>query len=149
MSELKIRWVSSHPYYVLYVTYLALLWSIMNLSIPTTILYFYYFLYIDINLVYKCKYIRLSLSRIPRDSLKHFEISVPRHIRFSELRKLFEQPHLTNLYVIGLLTLQTYRKYCGKEEKLLLRSNFSSFPQYFLLVVRFSCLGRDKIFTSR
>ena len=23
-----------------------------------------------------------------------------------------------------------YRKYCGKEEKLLLRSNFSSFPQY-------------------
>ena len=23
------------------------------------------------------------------------------------------------------------------------------FPQYFLLVVRFSCLGRDKIFTSR
>ena len=28
----------------------------------------------------------LSLSRIPRDYLKHFEISVPRHIRFAELR---------------------------------------------------------------
>ena len=27
--------------------------------------------------------------------------------------------------------LTTCRKYCGKEEKLLLRSNFSSFPQYF------------------
>ena len=27
------------------------------------------------------KVIRLSLSRIPKDSLKHFEISVPRHIR--------------------------------------------------------------------
>ena len=40
------------------------------------------------------KYIRLSLSRIPKDSIKYFEISVPRHIRFAELRKkLFEQPH--------------------------------------------------------
>ena len=29
-------------------------------------------------------------------------------------------------------------KYCGKEEKLLLRSNFSSFPQYFQYI---SCLG--------
>ena len=28
-----------------------------------------------------------SLSRIPRASLKHYKISVPRHIRFSELRK--------------------------------------------------------------
>ena len=32
-------------------------------------------------------YSRLSLSRIPRDSLKYFEISVARHIRFAELRK--------------------------------------------------------------
>ena len=32
-------------------------------------------------------YSQLSLSRIPRDSLKYFEISVPRHIRFAELRK--------------------------------------------------------------
>ena len=30
---------------------------------------------------------RLSLSRIPRDSLKHFEISVPRHIRVERVRK--------------------------------------------------------------
>ena len=29
------------------------------------------------------------------------------------------------------------------------RRNCSSFPQYFLHVVRFSCLGRDQIFTSR
>ena len=41
-----------------------------------------------------------------------------------------------------ILKLDIYRKYCGKEEKFL-RSNFSSFPQYFLPVVRFSCLGRD------
>ena len=35
----------------------------------------------------KGEYSRLSLSRIPRDSLKYFEISVVRHIRFAELRK--------------------------------------------------------------
>ena len=35
----------------------------------------------------RIKYSRLSLSRIPRDSLKYFEISVVRHIRFVELRK--------------------------------------------------------------
>ena len=32
-------------------------------------------------------YSRLSLSRIPRDSLKYFEISILRHIRFAELRE--------------------------------------------------------------
>ena len=32
-------------------------------------------------------YSQLSLSRIPRDSLKYFEISVLRHTRFAELRK--------------------------------------------------------------
>ena len=32
-------------------------------------------------------YSRLSLSQIPRDSLKYFEISVLRHIRFAELGK--------------------------------------------------------------
>ena len=35
--------------------------------------------------------------------------------------------------------MEKRKKYCGKEEKLLLRSNFSSFPQYVLPVVRFSC----------
>ena len=29
------------------------------------------------------------------------------------------------------------KKYCGKEEKLLLRSNFSSFPQYFQYISNF------------
>ena len=33
------------------------------------------------------KYSRLSLSGIRRDSLKHFEISVPRHIRVEKVRK--------------------------------------------------------------
>ena len=82
----------------------------------------------------KKNYSRLSLSRIPRDSLKCFKISVHRHISFAEFRgkKWIEQQHLTNVYVIWLLKLEIYWKYCGKEEKLLLRSNFSSFPQYFV-----------------
>ena len=32
-----------------------------------------------------------------------------------------------------------YLNYCGKGEKLLLKSNFSSYPQYFLPVVKFLC----------
>ena len=46
-------------------------------------------------------YSRLSLSRSRRDPLKHFEISVRRHIRFAELRKIpTEQPNFTNEHVI-------------------------------------------------
>ena len=33
--------------------------------------------------------------------------------------------------------LTSGKKYCGKEEKLLLRSNFSSFPQYFQYISNF------------
>ena len=36
--------------------------------------------------------------------------------------------------------LTTSKKYCRKEEKLLLRSNFSSFPQYF----RYTCISNVK-----
>ena len=43
-------------------------------------------------------------------------------------KKWNEQPHFTN--VIWFLKLEIYWTYCGKEETLLLRSNFSSFPQY-------------------
>ena len=44
-------------------------------------------------------YSRLSLSRIPRDSLKHFEISIPRHIRVQRVRKTIKM----NEYVIWQL----------------------------------------------
>ena len=37
--------------------------------------------------VVNVNYSRLSLSRIPRDSLKHFEISIPRYIRVERVRK--------------------------------------------------------------
>ena len=76
-------------------------------------------------------------------TIKYFEISVLRHIRFAELGKKIEKPHLTYIYVNEILKLEIYWKYCGK------RSNFSSFPQYFLPVIRCLCLGRDQIFTSR
>ena len=47
------------------------------------------------------KYSRLSLSRSRRDRPKHFEISVLRHIRFAEMRKIpNEQPNFTNEHVI-------------------------------------------------
>ena len=56
------------------------------------------------------KYSRLSLSRIPRDSLKHFEISVPRHIRVERVRKTINwttfnkwicnlTPEVKNIYI--------------------------------------------------
>ena len=39
--------------------------------------------------------------RSRRDPLKHFEISVLRHIRFAELKKIpIEQPNFTNEHVI-------------------------------------------------
>ena len=42
-------------------------------------------------------YSRLSLSQSRRDSLEHLEISVFRHIRCAELRKIpIEQPNFSN-----------------------------------------------------
>ena len=80
------------------------------------------------------RYSRLSLSRIPRDSLKHFEISVPRHIRVAEVRKIINRTTTFNKWICNLTTevRNIYKIMWKREEKLLLRSNFSSFPQYFV-----------------
>ena len=43
-------------------------------------------------------------------------------------------------YVIWLLKLEMYWKYFGKEEKLLIMSNFSSYPQYFVFRCKISML---------
>ena len=43
------------------------------------------------------EYSRLPLSRSPRDSLKYIEISVPRHIRFAELRKNKSNNHISQV----------------------------------------------------
>ena len=50
----------------------------------------------------KAKYSRLSLSLIPRDSLKHFEISVPRHIRVAEVRKTINRTTTFNKWICNL-----------------------------------------------
>ena len=42
-----------------------------------------------------------------------------------------------NLDLLKHKNLTIGKKYCGKEEKLLLRSNFSSFPQYFQYISNF------------
>ena len=42
-------------------------------------------------------YSRLSLSQSPRDFLKYFEISVPRRIRFAELRKNKSNNHISQM----------------------------------------------------
>ena len=73
-----------------------------------------------------------------------FPLSYTETIQYSRL-SLF-RPHLSGriaylkakilfLFLHGNLT--TYKKYCGKEEKWLLRSRFSSFPQYFQYIANF------------
>ena len=51
---------------------------------------------------------------------------------YSGLSLLIEQTPLKEWIFNLTPKLEIYWKYCGKEEKLLLRSNFSSFPQYFV-----------------
>ena len=64
--------------------------------------------------------------------------------------KEFKQLHLTNLYVIGLLKLRDISKILWKRGEIAPEEQFLLFSTiFFLLVGRFSCLGRDKIFTSR
>ena len=47
-------------------------------------------------------YSRLSLSRIPRVYLKHFEMSVPRHIRVAELSKTINRTTIFNKWISNL-----------------------------------------------
>ena len=48
------------------------------------------------------EYSRLSLSRTPRDSLKYFEISVPRHIRVEKVRKTINWTTTFNKWICNL-----------------------------------------------
>ena len=47
-------------------------------------------------------YSRLSLSRIQRDSLKHFEISVPQHIRVERVSKIINWTTTFNKWICNL-----------------------------------------------
>ena len=72
----------------------------------------------------------LGLSEILRDISTWY-------IRLTELRKKqIKQPHFTTECIIWLLKLEIYWKYCWKEEKLLIWSNFLFFSTifYYLLV---------------
>ena len=66
----------------------------------------YRVVHIRINNIFqhdKWKYSRLSLSRSPRDSLKYVEISVPRHIRFAELRKKLNRTTTFHKWICNLI----------------------------------------------
>ena len=55
-----------------------------------------------VAVVLTCIYSQLSLSRIPWDSQKHFEISVPLHIRVAEVRKTIDQTTTFNKWICNL-----------------------------------------------
>ena len=62
------------------------------------------------RLVFSCPQAKLCVQDAGRTP-KKITVSVPLHIRFAELRKkLFEQPHLRNIYiyVIEILKLEIY-----------------------------------------
>ena len=79
-------------------------------------------------------YSRLSLSRIPRDSLKYFEISVPRHIRFCRIEEKITRTTTFNKFMCNR-TLEV-----KDILKILWKRGVSSFPQYF-----FTCCSGDLI----
>ena len=103
------------------------------------------------------KILILKLSAIPstvclvisksKDHLKHSEISVLRHIRFAELRKIqIEQPNFTNKYVIWLLKLKIYTENIVENGR---RAISPLIHNILLPEVRFPCLKKDQIFSSR
>ena len=53
-------------------------------------------------ILHPSSYSRLSLSRIPRDSLKHLEISVSRHIRVWRVRKTINWTTIFNKWICNL-----------------------------------------------
>ena len=55
-----------------------------------------------ISAINNLKYSRLPLSRIPRGSLKHFEISVLRHIRVERVRKTINWTTTFNKWICNL-----------------------------------------------
>ena len=116
---------------------------------------------LDKGFIFLWKYSRLSLSRIPRDNLKHFEVSVPRHISVAQVREKINPTTTFNKWICNLTPeVRLYWKYCGKQEKLLLknivqkRRNCSSgaisplFHNILLPVLRIPCKNRDQNFTS-
>ena len=96
-------------------------------------------------------YSQLSLSRSRRDPMKHFAISVLRHIRFAELRKIqIKQPNFTNKYVIWLLNLEIYIENIVEKGRNCSWGAISPHIHNILLPdVRFLRSKNEQIFSSR
>ena len=91
------------------------------------------------------KYSPLSLSQGPRDALKYFEISVPRHIRFAELRKKINRTTTFHKWINNLMPeFRDILKILWKRGEIA-----PLFHNILLPIVRISCQNRDQIFTSR
>ena len=71
-----------------------------------------------------------SLSRNPRDYLNYFETSTYQICRIED--KINQNNTFHKWICNWLQKLEIYWKYCEKEEKLCLRTNICSFPQYFV-----------------
>ena len=72
-------------------------------------------------------YSRFSLSRIPRDSLKHFEISIPRHIRVERVKKTINWTTTFNKWICNLTPeVRNIYKIMWK------RGEIAPFPHYFV-----------------
>ena len=91
-----------------------------------------------------CIYSRLSLSRSRRDPLKHFEISVPRHIRCAELRIIpIKKTNFTFEHVIWLLKFEIYVEILWK------RGEIAPGEQFLLLSTIFCYLMLDLYVKTR
>ena len=79
-------------YFQIYLS-MCLSWIFPNLSFYVSFLDISKFIFLCVfpgyfQIFFLCViYSLLSLPQTPRDSLKYFEISIPRHIRFADLRK--------------------------------------------------------------
>ena len=120
------------------------------LSVSYTPSYKFEFISISALLLKLKTYSRLSLSRNRRDPLKHFDISVFRHIRFVVLRKKqLELPNFTNDYVIGLLKLEIYMENIWKRGEIAPQEQFLLFSTIFCNLILDLCVKTRTRFSFR
>ena len=96
---------------------------------------------LEITLSLKCMLFYSLESPHKGDSNEHTKHTILTYSWLSLSRPRLSR--ITSYLEVNILSLPkrenltTGKKYCGKEEKLLLRSNFSSFPQYFQYISNF------------
>ena len=95
-------------------------------------------------------YSRLSLSRTPRDSMKQFEISVLRHIRFADSGKqLIEQPPLTEWICNLTPKLRDILKILWKRGEIAPKEQFLLFSTIFYCLLVDLCVKTGTRFSFR